>query len=301
MSKNYNLALATLGFVALILTACTSSIGLEEEAVASVQQAAERQNGLSTNGLSTNGLATNGLSTNGLSTNGLSTNGLSTNGLLMQKLEDSGAQEILKYIVGCALREGDHFSLTIDNEVVNFYGSLGLAPEWGGDTGSCTTTACQTWVSACVLARLNYQGVHMDISLRGDATGATQGNPPPDDASTGTLGNALKTTVTERSTYSLPEATYFGNLFPNPPRRYACTINGSTLMERVCGAGSATPEAGSPYAGCAVTYLGGCNEGTPLPRCDGPDTGNDNYGSFAKCRDTQGTEHIGSITVYRQP
>ena len=44
--------------------------------------------------------------------------------------------------------------------------SIALAREWGVDQGSCSES-CQRWISACLLARTNYWGRPVSISLRG--------------------------------------------------------------------------------------------------------------------------------------
>jgi hypothetical protein len=96
-----------------------------------------------------------------------------------------------------------------------FPGGLGLAPRWGERGGHCDGE-CQRWVSACVLARVDYLGVEKIISLRGDS-------------------RALKTTQKEQSEYTDREATYFGNLFIEGQPKYACLAPGKKEIERVCG------------------------------------------------------------------
>ncbi len=131
-------------------------------------------NGLSANGLSANGLSANGLSANGLSANGLSANGLSANGLTAGGLLGNGATaladpmalQFLKYVVSCALGPQQSLSFTVAGITHTFPGQVGLAPQWGGDHGSCDGS-CQRWVSACVLARVDAAGVEREISIRG--------------------------------------------------------------------------------------------------------------------------------------
>ncbi|ATB51041.1 hypothetical protein [Corallococcus macrosporus] len=158
-------------------------------------------NGLSTNGLSTNGLSTNGLSTNGLSTNGLSTNGLSTNGLSTNgfntwfSADPARSEEVMRYIVRCALASGQALAYTHAGTTHTWEGSLGLAPGWA--SGASATVAEQQLVSGCLAAHVNKYGVHLNISVQGrDA-----------------LGNAIPTTPEELQTYGQPEAVFFGNLF----------------------------------------------------------------------------------------
>ncbi|MFP2930672.1 hypothetical protein ACLESO_36830 [Pyxidicoccus sp. 3LG] len=177
--------------------------GMEEhgESVGTHADGLMSQNGLSTNGLSTNGLSTNGLSTNGLSTNGLSTNGLSTNGLSTNgfntwfSANPARSEEVMRYIVRCALSSTQTLSYTHAGTTYTWTGVLGLAPGWA--SGVAATLMEQHSVSACLAAHVNKYGVHLNISVLGrDAPGAV-----------------IPTTTEELTTYSQPEAVFFGNLF----------------------------------------------------------------------------------------
>lgn len=75
---------------------------------------------------------------------------------------------------------------------------MGLAPDW---LHRPLTEDEQRWVSACLLARTNYFGVEVQISLRADHS------PSP----------ALQTTDEERHEFTLHEGDFFGNLFADPP------------------------------------------------------------------------------------
>jgi hypothetical protein len=273
MSTKINLSLMSMGFAALSLTACAIPDGLEEENVGSVQHAKKAWNGLTANGLTANGLTANGLTANGLPLAALTTSAVSLNSTAMAELASSQySRDVFSYIVSCALPATSAVNLTLNSTAYSFPGEIGLAPSW--ETGACNAS-CKSWVSACILARLNYTGGNVHVSLRGDIS-------------------ALATTGDERNDFSYPEATYYGDLFASAPVRYACTIGGSTLIERVCGAGSSLL---SPaYTGCIVNVLGDCAAGTS-PRCVGPDSGD---GSFSACADPNSTTYPGSITVYRQ-
>ncbi|MCP3104768.1 hypothetical protein LZ198_38475 [Myxococcus sp. K15C18031901] len=159
-------------------------------------------NGLSTNGLSTNGLSTNGLSTNGLSTNGLSTNGLSTNGFKTWFGTNPAQSEmVMRYVVRCAMAEGQSLTFTYAGTTYTWQGALGLAPGWSGLGGTAVppTLDEQQAVSACLAAHANKYGVHVNISVLGK------------DAA----GTAIPTTAEELATYSQKEACFFGNIFNN--------------------------------------------------------------------------------------
>ena len=201
-------------------------------------------NGLSTNGLSTNGLSTNGLSTNGLSTNGLSTNGLSTNGLSTNgfntwfSADPAKAEEVMRYIVRCALSEGQSLSYTHVGTTHTWEGTLGLAPGWS--SGAEATLAEQQLVSSCLAAHVNKYGVHLNISVLGrDA-----------------LGTAIPTTAEEMETYAQPEAVFFGNLF-NDEGLFAANdapylaYDESTV--RACGLSSWS---GDPDCAAVISHVG---------------------------------------------
>jgi alpha-tubulin suppressor-like RCC1 family protein len=80
----------------------------------------------------------------------------------------------------------------------------------GGLAGTCDES-CQRWVSACVLARTNAYGVHVEISMRAPAnappaiqralatTGSVNGNPP------------------EATLFPNREGAYYGNIFETTP------------------------------------------------------------------------------------
>jgi hypothetical protein len=198
-----------LGLLGLWAAACGGP------AIEETESSALSANALSANALSANALSANALSANALSANALSANALSANALVADALHDPLAREFLKYVVSCALPEDESVKMTIDGKKYTFPGSLGLASEWGERGGHCDT-ACQRWVSGCVLARVDYLGVEKIISLRGE-------------------NRALKTTWKETRDYTDREATYFGNLFIEGAPKFACLAPGKTEIERVCG------------------------------------------------------------------
>jgi hypothetical protein len=229
-------------------------------------------NGLSANGLSANGLSANGLSANGLSANGLSANGLSANGLTASGLLGSGStaltdpttQQLLKYIVSCALDDQQSLTFTAGGTTYKFPGGLGLAPQWGSAHGSCDGP-CQRWVSACVLARVDAAGVHREISVRGPSL-------------------ALLPTWSELFQYTQREATYFGNLFIAGQPRYVCLSPGQTEDERACG---------DSLSDCPMTVLGSCAKDCAFQGL---------FGDFDLCSDSGrfgiGQTYAESVTVY---
>jgi hypothetical protein len=222
--------------VSLLQTACVGTYDEQPHDTVNTQQALTTVNALSSNGLSANGLSANGLSANGLSANGLSANSAAMSAL-RSPLQGPAAQEFLRYVVSCALGPAATFSLNINGTNVAFTGELNLAPEWGGAGGFCDSR-CQELVSACVMARVNFLGHHIQLSLRGSPA----------------LSPALTSTTSERSDYPKEEATYFGNLFLSTPQRLACTSpSHPNLIDRVCGSGL------SNHQSCIIRILGACD------------------------------------------
>jgi hypothetical protein len=230
-----------------------------------VQSAITAENALSANALSANALSANALSANALSANALSANALSANALTATALRDPLAREFLKYVVSCALDEGDGFSMRIDGTLYDFPGQLGLAPQWGRSHGSCDGS-CQRWVSACVLARVDAAGVKRIISLRGQNL-------------------ALWPDAGELRQFTDREATYYGNLFVRDQPRFLCLSPDKTSDPRVCGDSMAT---------CPMTVVGSCDDACA--------TDHGLFGSFGDCSDRgrpgRGTLYHEAITVF---
>jgi hypothetical protein len=160
-------------------------------------------NGLTIFGLATNGLATNGLATNGLATNGLATNGLATNGLESSTFSDwfsadpSQRNILMKYLIGCALPEGEVRTYT-DSQTETTYswsGRLGLTPNWA--TGEVATEVEEQLISACLAAHANPYGLKVPISILGRNS----------------EGVEIPYTEEELFDYPVREACFFGNLF----------------------------------------------------------------------------------------
>lgn len=229
--------------VALSLVGCVAPV---EESVETVQEELQSANALTANALTANALTANALTANALTANALTANALTANALTANGLKDPAAREVLKYITSCALPAGAHVDVTIDGTAYGFDGQIGLAPGWGEQGGSCDA-ACQGWVSACVLARLNYKGESVPISIRATPT--------------------LDSTPQERAEYARREATYYGNIFGTPQLRHACLSPGATTLPRVCG---------HSLDDCVVQITGSCDATCESPMWDG---------SFPNCHD----------------
>ena len=200
-----------------------------------------------------------------VTTNSLTSNSLTSNALTAQALEDPDARMLLKYVTGCALPEGAHFDIEIEGQTYGFDGELGLAPEWGHPNGHCNSK-CRSWVSGCVISRLDYLGEAQLISIRGKH-------------------NALSSSASERAAYPEREATYYGNIFASPQRNYACLSPGETQIPRVCG---------PSLSGCVLDIQGECDD--VCKKASKKD------GSFPSCESESwgcGTDrHEGSVTVF---
>jgi hypothetical protein len=247
-------------------TAAAGAVGCAEtdDGTESVQSALATDNALTANALTANALTANALTANALTANALTANALTANALTANGLRDPLSREFLKYVVSCALDDGDDVTIKVDGTKYVFPGSLGLAPDWGKKWGFCDGE-CQRWVSACVLARVDAAGVKRMISIRGD-------------------NKALKPDGQELRTYTDREATYFGNVFIRNQPRFLCLSPDKTGDQRVCG---------DSMTNCPMTVVGSCDD-------DCGDT--DRYGTFDDCSDRgragRGTIYHEAITVF---
>jgi hypothetical protein len=155
-------------------------------------------------------------------------------------------REQLKYLVNCALPADVTVVATADNQRYTFPGGMGLAPGWSTQP---LTTAEQRRVSACMLARTNFFGVPVQISVRNDAANASA---------------SLQTDDAERRDYPFFEAGFFGNLFEEKPSGFVCT--GDTppsrarhlrTLLRVC---SLPGQVAQDISRCGFVMVGSCSE-----------------------------------------
>jgi hypothetical protein len=177
-------------------------------------------NALISNALISNALISNALISNALISNALISNALISNALISNALRSDGftegalSRQFLSYLYSCAMPLGSKINVSINGTDYGTYeGALGIAPEWGTEGGKCDEH-CQRWVTACLLARTNFWGVPVKISLRGDKAGLT-----PD--------------TDEKKRFPLREGAYFGNLFgPNGVNNlHACAGPGSNIPQ----------------------------------------------------------------------
>ncbi len=236
---------------AMSLIGCLAQAGDQTDGdgdVGVVQEEALTHNALTHNALTHNALTHNALSSGALTGASLTSTSLAGNTAIAAALADADSREVLSYVVSCALPAGDQVNVTVGGVAYTFPGELGLAPQWGQSSGTCNA-ACQEWVSACMLARLDYLGNYVPISLRGTPS-------------------ALDVTSSEKAAYSVAEGAYYGNVFLATPKMYACVAPGQVGLSRVCG---------PTTAGCIVQSMGMCDD-----VCDKADKKD---GFFPGCRD----------------
>ena len=109
----------------------------------------------------------------------------------------------LSYLISCALNEGIELYTEVEGRIYSFPGSVGLAPRWLEDP---LTPSEERWVSACMLARINFWGIKVFLSMRA--------SPPP-------IPN-LEPTTEEKRDFTLYEGDFYGNIFQPFPIAYTC-------------------------------------------------------------------------------
>jgi len=159
----------------------------------------------------------------------------------------------LTYLVRCALPEHIVVYADYGGERFTFQGSMGLAPRW---LAEAMTPSDERWVSACLLAHVNYFGKHVRVSMRA--------TPPP--------VPAFEADDDEQQTYTIFEGGFFGNLFLPQPVAYTCQgmrtpaqAQDPILQDRVCTqeTGETTAE-GTPITYCHFLVTGHCEEPASL-------------------------------------
>ena len=237
------------GVVAVSLASAGGCAPLENEGegdVGSAASAAIGLNALSPLALDATASYSTALTPAMLSGTALAPDGLG--GAALAAIEDQGAsgalsRQLLSYTVGCALgpTQSFAFSWTDGSSVTHsesYAGVFGLATDWQSQP---IAAAEQPWISACLIARVNYYGVHVTLSCRGD------------DA-------ALGTTPAEISDFPYQEGAFWGDLFSATPTAYACDYvpdaAHSEAAWRVCSWGS---DARGNAVSCGILQpLGSC-------------------------------------------
>jgi hypothetical protein len=220
-------------------------------------QADETSNRIAANRIAANRIAANRIAANKLAARKLSENHLEADSEAAEMLGTADGRDVYSYIINCALPEGKEIDATVPgasdtappetlytcaNESCRFPGSLGLAEYW---IDHRLDGKGQRWITACLLARVNYFGIKVIISLRGVAPQLLVGRH-------------------EAERYSLEEGGFYGNIFsdPNKPLAWnACrgkdAAAGETgdLKLRVC----TEPDPNDPtHTKCGFNYAGDC-------------------------------------------
>jgi hypothetical protein len=209
------------------------------------------------NRLASNRLASNRLASNRLASNSLGAAALTSSALI----ETADGREVFATVVSCALPAGASVTVAdTSGTSYSFAGEIGLAPAWQTTTPS---PAERRWVTACVLARTNYYGVPVQISMRG-------AHP------------ALAMTTVETSTFTAAEGAFYGDLFDTSAQTwFACGTRTwsaalATDAQRTCtiSQDGMTTMCGFTYAffcGSAYdpTHAAACSAKPPWTNCKG--------------------------------
>ena len=151
------------------------------------------------------------------------------------------------YLIECALSNEDEVTMEQAGDVKTFKGYLGLAPDW---KTRALTESEQRWVSACLLARINYYGEKVRISTRADNAKHIQG---------------LQADEQEVKQYSVYEAGFYGNLFAATPTAFACIPNRTEetqailhYKKRICSIPVAMTDEGQQVSACRFIVNQSC-------------------------------------------
>jgi hypothetical protein len=156
-------------------------------------------------------------------------------------------RELLKYLVNCALGEGVSIFFDVEGQTFEYPGKLGLVPQW---SRRALTLDEEQVISACILARTNFYGKTVKLSMRSDTM------------------TALQTDDVERREFPLFEAGFFGNIFKNEPEYFVCfgesAPDRAKRLEshlRVCSLHSdVNPSRQSDKSRCGFTIVGACSD-----------------------------------------
>jgi hypothetical protein len=177
----------TVVFVATMATGCVG-----EPDVSTRTQGVLEVNKITVNKITVNRVQLNKITVNKITVNKITVNGYALNEVAAgDLLSTEDGRELLSYAIQCAIPAGitiigQHAGVTYE-----FGGDIGLAPRW---LNRPLRVADQRWLSACLLARVNFFGVSVPISLRGPHA-------------------SLKVTESEAEDFSVEEASFFGNIF----------------------------------------------------------------------------------------
>ena len=253
-----------------LLVGCTGGEGdSADEEIGEATRALLMNNALTPNALTPNALTPNALTPNALTPNALTPNALTPNSLapsVKAALEDPTfageiSRDLFKYMLGCALDSSQSYSFTWHDSNGNAHaetivGYLGLATDWPSKKLSPSE---QQWITACVLARVNWYSMPVDLSARAQHA------------------NLHVTDTIEGETYAVFEGAFWGNIFDENPTAYAChdsnTVAHARAAHRDCAAGHVNADGTTTSCGI-ITIVGDC-----ASHCTSPDASDDYYPS----------------------
>lgn len=234
--------------VCATITACGGAFEPDAESVGDATEALLNPNALDPSAQNPSALKPSMLAAGALSLGALSPAALAA--IQMPGIDGDRSRQLLRYTVSCALAPTDSFSFTwtdADDLVhqESYPGLLGLAVNWRDRAPSSSD---QKWVSACLSARVNWHGVSVTISSR---------------ASHPVLNN---TGAPEIASFDMEEGAFWGDLFVDSPRLYACNYGPNKDYARSqlrdCAAGHLNEQVQEESCGM-IRIVGDCRD-----RCD---------------------------------
>ncbi len=164
-------------------------------------------------------------------------------------------REQFAYLYSCAERSERVITIAANGTSYTYVGAMGLATEW---SSAPLSTTKYKLVSACMLARTNYSGTHVSISMR---------------------NRAIATSSREQESYTVLEGAFWGDVFsiggsmracPSPTKLSGAPI--STLPQRECtiSLDGVTTKCGFGYAGeCSTVCVTDLTKILPYTNCQG--------------------------------
>lgn len=167
----------------------------------------------------------------------------------------AAGRDQFSYLYTCAEKSNAKLTVVAPSGTAYTYnGSLGLATEW---TSGALPQKKYGLMTACMLARTNYFGEVVSISMRNDK---------------------ISTRSDEQEAFTVPEGAFWGDLFTGTAMR-ACTsatkLSGapiSTLPQRECTVSTdgATTKCGFGYAGeCSTVCVTDLTKKNGYSKCEG--------------------------------
>lgn len=271
-----SMSLCLLPCALVFLCACSGEVLIQEEDESGIGVA--RSTLLEDNALGVNALNLNALSMTTLNANALSPGSMdaaSLSAIQGSSANASLARQFVKYSTSCALGPSQSFSFSWTDALnavhdETYPGLLALATDW---PSRALTTQEEEWISACILARVNWYEVPVIISSRGSL-------------------DELDTSPGELTNWSYEEGAFWGNLFGNSPHAFAChyvpNIDHSRSKSRDCAAGHLDSQ-GVPQD-CGIIHI--------LGPCSTYCTSSASTGYYPSCSSTGGDASSAVVTVY---